>query len=227
MSSGTLAQSAADTLPVLGQSGNTVSVTGEGAVAGQPDVLRLAAGAQAFRKSPSDALNTVSADIDRMIQAVTARGVATQDIQTTGINLGPHYPYGSSQQPDGYNASNSVVVKVRQLTRAGEIIGAVAAAGGNDAVISGVSFDFADNAKLLSAARAAAIADSQQRATAYATQAGRRLGRVLSITETYSPSPTAGYGMGAGGAAAGSATVPIQPGVSSVAVRVAVVFELD
>ena len=126
----------------------------------------------------------------------------------------------------GYHVGNSVQAKIRDLKNAGKTISASATAAGNAVRIDGISFDLQDNVALLKSARDAAMADAKTKADQYANDSGRKLGKVVVITEQQQPSYPAFAGAPAIlGSTAGPSYVPIAAGVQQVTVTVTVVYE--
>lgn len=78
--------------------------------------------------------------MSKVMAAVKAAGIADKDVQTSGINLSPQYTYKENEAPkiNGYQASNTVSLKVRDITRLGKVLDALVAQGAND--INGPSF---------------------------------------------------------------------------------------
>ena len=115
--------------------------------------------------------------------------------------------------------NEGLTARIRTIADAGTIIAAGIEAGGNAAQLFGISFEVEDDDDLLAAARRKAFADAQAKAELYAAEAGRRLGQVVSVTETV---PEYGaFDMQFAGAEA-SAAVPIEPGRQQLAVTVTV-----
>src|SRR3546814_10242117 len=50
-----------------------------------------------------------------------------KDIRTSGISVNPQYEYGDNQPPTitGYQASNTVSIKVREIDKLGEVLDAL------------------------------------------------------------------------------------------------------
>ena len=69
------------------------------------------------------AMRANAVQMDKVMAAIRAAGIAERDIQTSGINLNPQYKYVENQPPSivGYQASNNVNVKVRDLSRLGKV----------------------------------------------------------------------------------------------------------
>lgn len=204
---------------------NTISVSGTGKVAGVPDTLVANLGVSVVRPT-IDAATADAADLTQgLIDALTSHGVPEEDIQTDNYSISPEYDYRSNEQKlVGYRVTNTVTAKIRNLDEAGETIDAAAAAGGNDVVVQGISFDIEANDSLVVSAREAAWSDAQSKATQLAALAGVSLGKAVSIQETTTPSgPPIPYAVED---MAGGAGTPIQPGQQQVSVVIQVEFAI-
>jgi uncharacterized protein len=204
--------------PAAGAAGR-ITVTGTGTVTGTPNQLVLSMGVQVNGGSVSAALAQANAASDRVTAALQRLGVASADIQTSGLSIYPSYS-DRSQVPTGYQVTESLTATLRQLSKAGQQIQAAADAGGNAITISNVSLNLTDDGPLLAVARANAMRDARAKAGQFARAAGERLGQVISITPAGSSSPPSSVPS----ASAGSAAVPISPGSQQVSVSVTVVY---
>jgi uncharacterized protein YggE len=207
---------------------NTISVSGTGEVTGTPDVLIVDLGVQVLRPTVGEATGDAARLAQAVIDALIAEGVVEKDIQTTNYSIRPEYDYRNDTQTlRGYRVSNTVSAKIRDIERAGDVIDAAAAAGGNDAIVNNIRFDLEADGPLISAAREAAWNDAKAKAEQLAALAEVRLGKAVSISETSSPAPPPiAYGAALAEAAADFAT-PIQAGEASVSVVVTVQFAID
>ena len=204
---------------------NTISVSGTGEVAGTPDTLIVDLGVAVLRPSVGAATSDAATLLEAVISAVKATGVAERDIQTTNYAIWPEYDYRNDTQTlRGYRVTNTISIKIRDIDGAGATIDAATAAGGNDAVVSGIRFDIEENGALITAAREAAWNDALQKAEQLAGLAGVGLGQALSITESTSSTPPPVFRAEARDA--GAAT-PIQPGEQVVSVTVQVSFAIE
>lgn len=200
---------------------NTVTVIGRGRMAATPDVLRITIGVSVHRSNVREAWEAANRTARKVIDALGANGVPPKDIQTQGLSVGPRYDAGGHR--DGYDASNTVGVRIREMERAGPTMAAAVEAGGDDAVLSGVWFDVEESPALLRTAREAAMGAARGKAEEYARLAGRRLGRVIVISELIdAPQPWARLAM-----PAALLPPPIELGQVDVDVRVLVVFALE
>ncbi|MGQ0464038.1 MAG: SIMPL domain-containing protein [Sporichthyaceae bacterium] len=206
---------------------NTVSVNGLGKVMGTPDVLSLQLGVERNGPVVNDVLTEANRDLDRIKAALKGHDVDEKDMQTSNLSINPFW---DNNRINGYQVTQTLTVKLRDLGKAGQAISDAATAGGNSTRINGVSFDIEDNVKLVEAARENAFADAKKKAEQYAQLAGRSLGRVSQINESteYSSQPPMPYY--ARDMAAGSAekmAVPVSPGQQQVSVNTSVVWELN
>lgn len=208
-------------------SSSGINVTGQGRVTGTPDTLTITLGVSVLRDTVGQATGDAGTRADAVIAALKAGGVAEADIQTANYSIYPEYEYSErGQRLLGYRVSNQLLVKVRDLDRAGEVIDAATAAGGDDAVVHGLSFSIEDNQALLEAARTAAWNDAEAKARQLARLAGVVLGRAVSITETIQFDSRPIFFEEFSRASFDAAATPIEPGQSEVAVVIQVTFAL-
>jgi hypothetical protein len=198
-----------------------VTVTGEGKVVAAPDnaVIRLGVSSQA--KTARAASDANAKEMTVVLAAIKESGVADRDIQTTSLSLQPQYDpkQTGAARLTGFQVSNQVTVKIRDVGRLSAVLDRAIAAGANE--MSGIEFVVSEQAKLLDQARAAAIADARRKAELYANAAGMKVGRVMAIAEEGSaPSPYLYQPMRAGAAPA------IAPGEQTLRAVVTVSYEL-
>ena len=206
---------------------NTISVSGTGEVTGTPDVLIVDLGVQVLRPTVGEATGDAARLALAVIDALKAEGVAERDIQTTNYSIWPEYDYRNETQTlRGYRVSNTVSAKIRDLDKAGDVIDAATAAGGNEAIVNNIRFDLEADGPLISAAREAAWNDAKAKAEQLAALAEVDLGKAVSISEISSPAPSP-IVYGAAPEAAADMATPIQPGEASVSVVVNVQFAIN
>ncbi|MDX6286742.1 MAG: uncharacterized protein QOG53_2227 [Frankiales bacterium] len=204
-----------------------VTVSGLGRVTGTPDVLNIRLGVDLRRPDVGTALRAANATLAHVRDAFHANGVASNDMQTSGLSIQPAYT--NKGKVDGYQVTESLNAKLRDLGRAGKTISAATAAGGNSVRIDSVYFDLENDTALVKSARTAAFAEAKAKAKQYADAAGRELGAVTSVSEVVAQPPSLlqdrfmAFPQTAG--TAGS-SVPIEPGTQDVTVTVTVVWSL-
>jgi uncharacterized protein YggE len=202
----------------------TITVMGEGIVKGKPDVMTINLGVQTRDTSANGALNQANEKATQLIATLKAAGVQSDDITTTDVSIYPQYD-SAGQHVVGYNASNQVVARFKDLTKAGEVIDAAAGAVGDAITLGGVSFSIDDTGALKQQARVGAVNAAKAQADQLAAAAGTKVGRVLTINETSVALPYPQY-YAAAPTADKAASTPIEPGTQQVSLNVTVVYEL-
>ncbi|MFD9394435.1 SIMPL domain-containing protein [Streptomyces sp. NPDC060000] len=213
--------------PLAPDSPATVTVTGEGSASAPPDLAVVGAGVEASAATSQSALDTQNKAAAALLAAVRAQGVADRDIRTESISLNAVYDHADgASRLTGYQAAQSFSVKVREVAKVGAVVQAVTDAAGAAARINSVAFDVSDPAPLRAGAREAAHADAHAKAEQYARLSGRRLGRLVSLSEDASTSPGP-VASGADTPGAGLGGVPVAPGEIRATATVTAVYELD
>ncbi len=204
-----------------------VTVSGEASRAVEPSLAETRAGVITQGKSAREASDANARTMTAVLASLQEAGVEPKDIQTSRFAVQPLFTRqqqeGRSEPPriTGYQVSNNVSVRIRDIGKLGEIFDRLLAAGAN--TIYGVEFQVPENPKLLDAVRTAAIEDGKRKAELYAQAAGVQLGRVFAITENSVSVPRP---MMRAAATPQSAT-PTSPGEEVLRVSVTVTFELS
>jgi uncharacterized protein YggE len=163
--------------------GTVLEVSATGRVVRAPDVATIRAGVVTQSATAAAALGDNAARMAQVIASLKATGIAARDLSTSNVSLQPQYRYADNQPPviTGYQASNSVSVKFRDIARSGAVLDALVKAGANQ--IDGPAMSLSQPDAALDAARADAVKRAQARAALYAQAAGMRVERILSINE--------------------------------------------
>lgn len=210
-------------------SGTRLDVVATGEANRVPDVAIISAGVVTRAPTASQALQQNATQMQRVIAALRRAGVAERDIQTSSINLHPDYRHRDNEQPvvTGYNASNQVTVRFRDIAQSGKILDALVAEGANQ--INGPQLTIDKPEAALDEARRNAIAVARARAQLYAQATGKRVGRILAISEGGGGFPRP-EGIVVTGSRAGRgemADTKIVPGEQTLSVSIQVTFELE
>ncbi|HEM61851.1 MAG TPA: DUF541 domain-containing protein, partial [Chloroflexi bacterium] len=157
--------------------------------------------------------------------ALRETGVPEEDIQTVDYSIHPEIDWESEEhRVIGYVVVNSVLVKMREMEKVGDVLDAATTAGANN--VYGIQFTFDDPSALREQARAEAMAEAEKKADALAQLAGVRLGSPRYISESFVEIPpyermySAPAGMG------GADGVSVSPGQLEVTVQVQVTYEI-
>ncbi|SCW88201.1 hypothetical protein SAMN02927924_03648 [Sphingobium faniae] len=217
----------AETAPVV-----TLNITET--VEAAPDIATVGTGVQTRAPTAQQAMTDNAAKMDSLIAALTKAGIARKDIQTSGINLNAQYDYsnrdGDNSGPRflGYEASNQLSVKLRDVKRVGSLLDTMVKAGATN--INGPSFSIDDPTPMIAQARATALKTAQARADFYAQASGFRSARLVAISEGNSggnpPIPMMQSARFKADAASAVPT-PVEPGQVGSSVTLTVQYALD
>jgi uncharacterized protein YggE len=203
-----------------------ITATGTGRVKGQPDLLTLVAGVETRAATSQAALKDNANRANALIDTLKGHGVAAADIATSQLSISPTYT-NDGRQITGYQVTNQVTARLRDLKGAGAVIDAAAGVAGDAIRIQQIAFSVDDDSALLATARADGVRRAHDQADEMARAAGVRLGRVRSIAESTSAPPP--YPRGALNSAPGAAAAPtpLLPGTEELTVTVSVVYDIE
>jgi len=217
----------AQAVPMGITDGTILDVTATGKTTRVPDIATIRAGVVTQGPTAAQALADNARRMTDVLAALKAAGVQPRDITTANVSLQPQYRYENNQPPaiTGYQASNNVSIRFRDVARSGAILDALVAQGANQIDGPGLSLDQPDAA--LDEARTDAVKRARARADLYAKAAGLSVVRILSISEggeVAGPQPPVVYMARAKMQAV--ADTPIAPGETDVTATVSVRFLL-
>jgi len=208
----------------------TVVVSAEGKTTVTPDIATLSFSVVSEGKDPGKLSVDNTEKMNAAIAFMKERGVEEKDIKTAGYNLSPRYEYDEDRRSSfisGYILTQTVVVKVRDFSKIGTMLGALPGLGVNQ--VGSLSFDIEDQDAYLNVAREEAFDKAHAKAKTMAKQNGTRIKRVVTFSESqggyYPRAVFESYGKG--GADIAAAPAPsIEPGSQEVTVNVTVVYEI-
>ena len=215
------------------------TVSGEGKVVAVPDIAQISIGV--LTEGGKDLTNLQKQNtekINRIISYLKEQGINEKDIKTEYYNISPRYsniycqpvilqaypeiirPCPTTQEIIGYAINQNVSVKVRDLSKAGDILAGAVERGANN--VSGPNFTIDDPVALQNEAREEAIKQAREKAKSIAKAGGFRVGKLVSIQEGFSfPSPIILKEAGIGGAGPS-----IEPGSQDILVAVTLIYEI-
>lgn len=169
----------------------TLNISAYGEVKADPDQATITLGVQTDAPTAAEAMRLNAERMSRIAAALRRAGIAEKDIQTSSLSLNAQYQYEERQPPrlTGYQASNQVTVSVNELDRLGRTLDATVSAGANQ--IQGIGFGLKTPEAAMDQARMLAVRALQAKAQLYATATGRRIGRLVNLSEGggYAPVP--------------------------------------
>lgn len=209
-----------------------ITVTGQGDASIAPDMAIINLSVLREAETARQALTDNNEAMAKILAAMKQDGVAERDLQTGGFSIQPRYVYPDDKngltQPkiSGYSVSNTLAVKVRDLTKLGNILDQSVTLGVNQG--GDITFTNDDPKTAITEARKRAVEDAAAKAKTLTEAAGVSVGKVLSINEggaMPSPRPIA-YARMASAQGMAADSVPVAAGENTYNVNVTVTFEI-
>jgi uncharacterized protein len=222
----------ASTAPAGAQSaeGGKLRVIGRATVEAVPDHVSVRVGITNKAPAPTAALDQNSTIAQKIIAFAKKFGIDEKDIRTDAINLSPAFKTvrdangTTRQEPDGYNASNMVRVRLADLPRLGAFMREVLDQGATN--INGVQFGLSHPEKVADEARVKAVEDAQRQAKLLADAAHVKLGSVEQIMHPPRTESRPAFAAPMARAAAHT-SVPVEVGVLEVTSEVDVTWRIE
>jgi uncharacterized protein YggE len=170
-----------------------ILVTGEGSVDVAPDMAVLTLSVMREAPTAREAVTANSAAMARVLDAMAGLGIDKRDLQTAGFSIQPKFsrpPRQGGEAPKlvGYTVRNTLTVRVRDISKVGEVLDTSVTLGVNEG--GNILFTNDDASAALTEARVKAVEDALSRGRTLAKAAGVRVGDVLEISEQhYTPRP--------------------------------------
>jgi uncharacterized protein YggE len=206
----------------------SITVVGTGEASAKPDMAQVQVGVTTQSETAAAALKANSTAIEALFKVLENRKIDKNDIQTSNFNVHPVYKPnqpGVETAPTiiGYQVTNQVSVKVRDLAQLGAVLDEVIVKGANQ--IHGVSFSKAEPSPIQDQARLKALADARRKAELYAGAAGVEIGKVLLIQEAtpHVPMPQM---FGGDMAMRAESSVPVAPGQQTYHASITVTYSI-
>jgi uncharacterized protein YggE len=203
-------------------------VRGEGKVTVTPDIATLSLGIEAQAATVAEAQDQAATAMSAVMAALTDNGVADKDIQTRYFSIYQVTRWDDNKDEEiviGYRVTNMVTAKIRDIEKAGPIIDAVTAAGGDYTRINNISFSVDDPTPYYEQARQEAMDDARAKAGQLADLAGVNLGKPTYISEG-SVSPPVIYRDAGMAIPAPESSTPISPGEIELTLNIQVAYAI-
>jgi uncharacterized protein YggE len=219
------AQAVQAPMPAIAGTRLEVSATGEATRV--PDLAIISAGVVTRQTTATAAIQENAGRMERVLSALKRAGIEERDVQTSSINLNPEYRYQENRAPQlvGYTASNQVSIRFRDIRNTGKILDALVAEGANQ--INGPTLTIDKPEAALDEARLKALTNGRARADVYARALGRRVARIVAISESGGSYPVPPPMPMMMEARAQNADSKILPGEQKLQVTLSIVFDLQ
>jgi uncharacterized protein len=153
----------------------TLAADGVGTAMLTPDLASFGAGVERAARTSTAARRAANRRMAAVLRAVRAGGVAAADIRTAGLSIRRE----RVRRRIRYRAEQAISVTVRDVTRLGPLLDAVASAGAD--AVGEPEYGFADPSVGRMQATRAALADARRRADDAAAVAGLRITGVRTV----------------------------------------------
>ncbi len=208
----------------------TISVTGQGEVTAEPDLVILTVAVETTAANAGAAVNENAKRSGAVVAALKAAVGKDDKITTAHYALEPRYQPGKPGEPSepritGYVARNEVQVETHKVDGVGTLIDAANTAGANR--ISGLQFTLANRNEQLRAALEKAGAEARAQAESVAKALGVTLKEVASATTSTGPVIQPRYFDRGVAAMEARAPTPIEPGTVSVSASLQVTYAIE
>ena len=166
----------------------------------EPDLALLNIGVESTKRTVAEARDEAARAMDAILKVLSARGIEGRDVQTRFFNISPRYEFRevieegfrtNRQVLVGYQVSNTVAIKIRDLGAAGDVIDEVVAVGGDVLRINSISFTVEDPKPFMTQLREDAVKDALAKARHFAQLTSVSLGRLVFISESGGAIPQA------------------------------------
>ncbi len=217
----------------------TITVNGDGQATMAPDVANVSFTVQNTAATVAEAQAATTKQANAAIAFVKEQGVADRDVTTSSYGIYPQYSYPNPCQPGtlcpaysgtpkitGYQVSESIQVKIRDIATVGGFVGGLGKLGIQN--VTGPDFGLDDATAGYDAARTDAIGKAQTQAALLARQLGVHLGKIVNFSESSGNYPRPMYAMGVSAmdAKASAPTPELPAGDNTYTASVSITYEI-
>lgn len=191
----------------------------------KPDIATFSTGVQTVAPTASEAVRQNNVQMASVVARLKKLGIADKDIQTTQISLNQQFDYTNGQQIfKGYQASNMVNAKLRDLRKLSAFLDALAVDGATN--FNGPTFGIDDDSRFKEAARDKVWATAMVRARSMARKAGYSDVRVLRVEEADMQRGGYPVPMTVRAMDVSEKSTPVSPGELSIGTTLSFTFEM-
>lgn len=212
-------------LQVAPATSHDLAINGVGEVDVRPDVATITLGVTTGPQTTAGAANEMlSQKVTSALVAVEAAGVSKEDTKTTNLSINPIYDYPNGRQVlRGFEGSQQIEVKIRNLDSVGDLITRTTAEGINQ--VGGIAFTVDKPEELQKQAEDKAIANAKEKADRLAKSLGVRIKGVKFYSSNVSvpgqgDTFLAREGLGGGGG------LPTPGGTQTITANVNITYEI-
>ncbi|RNI24346.1 SIMPL domain-containing protein [Flexivirga caeni] len=161
-----------------------ITVVGVGTVRVPTTEAMLRLRVERRESAPGAALTEAGAIVAAAFEVLRQAGIPDTDVRTATVRVTANKAWvDNHEELQGYDAQQDLQVRVTDLAKLDELLGSLVDRCGTGLQIDDVSLSGEADAVARSQARQEAVRDAREKASEYATFAGRTLGRAESISE--------------------------------------------
>ena len=203
---------------------STITVSGEAHLEEKSQIATFTAGVTAINDDKETAVSEVNQTIDEIINAVKAFGIAEEDIQTRNLSVNQTQEAFIEDERrkvelGQWRANNTIEITLRDVDKASALADLLSESGATNVYGPNFSLDDTQDSEVVLLEEA--IDNAREKADTIAKSSGRKLGKIVTVSEGSQQSsgifkslPEVGGG------------TPIEPGTETVYKTVTVTFEL-
>lgn len=162
----------------------TVTITGTGEINSKPDLSTINFTLRESSKDNNTELlqNNIAKSANHVLAKLKDLGIEDKDIKTSNYQVNPKYDYSNGKsEVSGYEASESIQVKVRNTENVSKILNILAVEKITE--VNGPNYEVDDIQNLKDEARTEAIADAKDKAKELAKELGVKIKRIVSYSD--------------------------------------------
>lgn len=203
-----------------------VRASGDATIQAKPDRVQVTVGVSTQAPTAQAAAAQNASQTSKILESLKGIVHGRGEVKTIGYNLNPQYVYTPNQPPrlTHYEASNTVLVTLDDLSQTGNLIDAATASGANN--ISSISFTLRDSSAVYAQALAEAATKARANAEAIARALNLRVTGLLSA-EPQETSPIRPIPMARMAARSADVGTPVEAGNLDIHAAVTVTLEVQ
>lgn len=156
-----------------------ISVTGEAKIKVVPDQATISATVETKGNDAKEVKQKNDQKIEAVLKMIKKMNLAPADYRTQRVALNPQYDY--EKKKTSYNATQTIEIIVRDLTKYDELMEGIVNQGINR--IDNVVFQTSKLAQYQSEARNMAMKDAKLKAEDYVSVLGQKIGKAMTISD--------------------------------------------
>ena len=164
----------------------TLQVSGDSQISVKPDICYLHLSMQSTDKTSAHMAYTKNEDVSKkVLMTLLSKDIDSKDIQTSNLQLNPIYKYIQSIESnvmDGFSASQSMTVRIRNLNSIHSILDSIVTIGSVN--IGNIQFTVENPKLYIEQIRKECYINAQAKAQQICEWNGMKLGKPLSIDES-------------------------------------------